>query len=393
MMNGMKKQFIRSLLFLILPLLMPVAFLLITLNRYGVSVPYMDEWSMVPIFQKINQGKSPLGLFWAQWTDNRIFFPRLIMTVTAYVTHWHIAIESLLSVCFALLTAVLIYLIIQRGIKHRLLAFLTMLVSSFWLFSPVQSENWLWGWQLEWFICTAGAVATIYFINRIQGKKLYLNLTFAIVAAIVSSFSLSGGLVLWLIGLIVLIAKRQTKKPIIIWSVAAIVSLLAYFYKYKFISNGGGVFPLDFPHKIIGTISLFLALLGRPFTDNLDTAMLLGAISLLIAVPVLFMAWEAKKKIEVFLPWLSLMAFSLFGAAMIAVGRISDTLVIALHPRYTTFTILYIIGLSGLIFTLVDIVKPNPSKKLLKYVTIVALAINIPLLLSSYHFPGQLVFT
>jgi hypothetical protein len=72
----------------------------------------------------------------------------------------------------------------------------------------------------------------------------------------------------------------------------------------------------------------------------------------------------------------------LYGDVTVAVGRIGDGVIDGLNSRYTTFTVLYIIGVSGLIFTFID--SANPKRKLIKYAVLIALAINIPLLFSSY---------
>lgn len=341
---------------------------------------------MLPVFQNIDKGILTFHDLWQPQNNHRLFFSRLVMAISAYATNWNTKVEMLLSFCLCVISLFLIYLLVKDGIKHRLLALIMMFLSAFWLFSPVQSENWLWGLGIIWFLCATTSIATLYFITRMGNKRSNLLLTLAVASAVISTYAFGWGQAIWPIGLLLLLAQKQHKKVLIIWSVSAIIAFAGYYFNFDY--NGPPLPVLGFLHHPINSICYFFVMFGRPFTNHLYPAMMLGAISLLLLVPALLFTWERREQLNKFLPWLGMILFSLVGAFMIILGRmnhdfnIPTSLTDALQPRYTAITLLYIIGLSGLIFSLVDGFKL--TKKVLQYFLILVLVVQIPLIYSSY---------
>jgi len=379
----------RFALLFVLPLIVPVVWMLQTLSRYGVNVPYSDEWLIVPIFQRMEHGIT-LATFhdlWHAQNFHRLFFTQSIITIAANITDWNIHAEMYISFIFCLITASIVYLFVRRTIKSNLFALLAMLLAGFWLFSPVQSENWLWGWDVAWFICTAAAVVSIYLITRATGKYRYVFLTGAIAAGVVSIFSFGWGQAIWPVGLLLLLGQKQTKKPIIIWSISALVAYAAYYFHYA--HSGPPVPVLAFLHEPINAICYLFVMFGRPYTYDLYAAMTLGAVSLLLLLPVSLLLWQRRKQLTPYLPWLGLIFFALIGAVMILLGRlvpdphINTPLTDALQPRYTAMPIIYIVGMSGLLLTMVDRLKL--SKNLVMYLVLTILIVQVPLVWSSYY--------
>src|SRR5436190_1531208 len=64
---------------LVLLLLCPVISTLVYIARYGVNVPFLDDWLFIEFMQKyMTQGITLHDLF-AQHNEARILFPRLVM--------------------------------------------------------------------------------------------------------------------------------------------------------------------------------------------------------------------------------------------------------------------------------------------------------------------------
>lgn len=378
----MEKSKAKSLILLLVSLLIPVTILLIVVRSNSVNVPYADEWAIVPVFQKIDRGEFVLGELWKPWNEHRMFFPKLVITISAYLTNWNIRTESLINVGLGIVIAATIYLIIQKNIKHPLLSLLAMFITSFWLFSPIQSENWLWGWDIVWFLSTAAAVAVIYLLSSLKAGQHYSRLAGAIIAAFVATFSLGGAIVIWIVGLIMLVAKKQAKSPIIIWLASAFFSVVAYYYKYKPF-NPQTSLTVPSSQNLLEMGRYFSAMFGRPFTGDLNTAIIFGTLSLLLLVPCAVFVWRRHKYLDNYLPWLALMFFPLLIGFVITLGRVNNGLYSATSSRYTTFPIMYYVGLMGLIITFVDAAK---AKKALIDIAILTLVlINVPLLYSSYR--------
>src|SRR5438128_1219761 len=77
------------LLALVLPALLPFNFV----YRFGVNLPYWDQWELVPLLAKLHDGQLTLADLTAQHNEHRIFFPRLIMLGLATLTRYNTVAE------------------------------------------------------------------------------------------------------------------------------------------------------------------------------------------------------------------------------------------------------------------------------------------------------------
>lgn len=368
---------------LLVPFLITGGLILFCLIHYGVNTPFWDEWEMVAIFQDKDHHQLTFSDFWRQHNEHRIFFPNIVLTIGAYLTHWNVKAELLYNFFFSVITALMLYLFILKKIKTPLLMLFAGVLIAAWYFSPVQYENWLWGWQVEWFMCVAGAVVTIFLLDLYSGNKYkrgWLLLTGAIITAVIATFSLGSGILIWPVGFAILLLYRQSKKPIGIWIIAALVSAAAYYHNYH--KPAGDPSTTLFLHQRLNFIRYILSYFGRPVSDQQDVAMLMGAILLALLIPVIYMVWLKRAQLPKFMPWLSLMTLSLLAGGLTAVSRLGFGVIQGSASRYTAFSLLYVIGLTGLICTLFDTVKMRKSS--LAIVILVSVAINGPLLFSSY---------
>lgn len=362
----------------ILPVIVPVILLTSIVKTYAADVPYGDEWAMVPVFQAIDQGDNPLPALWEPWNEHRIFFPKIVMATAAYITNWDIKAESFISIGFAVLSAFILYLIIRLSIKNIVLAAITMLLASYSLFSPVQSENWLWGWCLEWFMAVTAVLAMIYALSTFINRRLaFIG---AVIGAVIASYSLGGSIIVWPIGFLLLILKKAQLKYLLSWAASAIATIGLYYLNYHPTNSRPGLSGafLEQPYK---TVEYFVTLFGRPYATSLDNALIIGTLSLLILIPLTLSAYAKRKHLDTFIPWIGIILFSLLSATIISIGRVGDGLYNATSSRYTTFTLLYAIGVTGLTFTLLDQTK----RKRLAYTSAgIITAASIPLIISSY---------
>lgn len=376
-----KKNFFKYIL--LVPFVIAGAFTFADILHYGVNTPYWDEWEMVPLFKKVDHHTLGFNDLWRQHNEHRIFFPKIVLITAAYVTHWNVKAELLISFAFSMITALMLYLFVLQKIQNRGIALLTSVLCATWLYSPVQYENWLWGWQVEWFMCVAGIVTAFYLLDRFSSQKSKLgNWLFggAVLSAIIATFSLGGGLVVWLVGLGILVAYMKKRAYLGLWSAAAILSTLAYYYHYH---KPAASPPMSvFLHQRLNFIRYILGYIGRPVSGNPDVAILIGSILLLAAIPLAYLTWHKKAELHKFAPWLSLMAAGAIIGVLAAISRLGLGLDESLSSRYTAFSLLYIIGLTGLIGGLLDSAKL--SVRQLTLTILVALSISAPLIFSSY---------
>src|ERR1700730_10878065 len=144
----------RSLPVAVAALVVALPFLLVAalVFRYAVNVPYWDEWEFASILQAYRNGTLGIGDFWAQHNEHRIFFPNLAMFGLAMLSHWDTRVLMAFSLLVAAASFGLLFGLLRRTIRGLWPLALTAALVSLVFFSPVQWENWLWGWQIEWFM-------------------------------------------------------------------------------------------------------------------------------------------------------------------------------------------------------------------------------------------------
>lgn len=383
MIDSMKLDKKRFRLLLAIPFILAALCILAGLVRHGVNTPFWDEWEMVPIFQKIDDGTLPLGDLWDQHNEHRILFPNIVMTAAAYLTDWNIKTELYISFAFSLVSALMLYLFVVTKFARKSIALLAAVLMAAWFYSPVQYDNWLWGWQIEWFMCIAAIMTTIFLLDRFaSGLAKHPHWLFggALAGAAVATYSLGSGIAVWVVGLGILALYRQGKKPIGIWLAGFALSAASYYYGYhKPPDSPSNTVFLEQPMSFVRYI---LNYFGRPVSDQSPVAALVGSVLLLLLIPLLYMVWVKRAHITRFVPWLSLVALSLITGIVTGMSRLGFGLDQSLSGRYTAFTLLYVIGLTGIVLTLLDLAKPKRNTVI--FAALLAFAISGPLLFSSY---------
>jgi len=344
---------------------------------------------MVPLFEAVSHHVLSLGDLWRQHNDHRIFFPNLVLLVSAYITNWNIGTEVIIGFLFSLITATLIFLMIKKSIIKSWLGFLAGLLTATWFFSPVQWENWLWGWQVEWFMCIAGITTAFFLLLKYTNKSVkhkILLFVGAILAAGIASFSLAGGLFVWLVGIIILLLMKQPRKIQCIWLLLGTLSTFLYYYHYVQ-PPGPNDSTITFSlHHPIAFIHFFLAYLGAPIgsmNGQQQATIIIGSMLFLLLLPLLYLTWQRRNNVGKYLPWLMLCLIGILGDLATAVGRLSYGIGTADSSRYTAFSILYVIGLTVLAVALFDDLNKT-SKNFRVIATSGLILFSLPLLISSY---------
>ena len=76
----------------------PAIVILALIFRYGVNVPYFDQWDCEgKLFKKFWEHQLTWGDFWEQHNEHRMFFPKLIYLALAYATHWNVIAELIVT--------------------------------------------------------------------------------------------------------------------------------------------------------------------------------------------------------------------------------------------------------------------------------------------------------
>ncbi|MBE9163199.1 hypothetical protein [Tychonema sp. LEGE 06208] len=338
----MKKNILFSLY------LIPVVLLIGFVAHFSINVPIDDEWRLAPLFEKIAQGNITFNDFWALHSNHRIVFPKIIISLVAFASRWNINYQLCLSIGLAGLTFIATYKLSSLQAKNGdNLWHLANILTCILVFSLVQHENWLWGFQLAWFLvnlCCVSAVNVLVSNNKFSPK---IRISLAALFCFIASFSLAQGLLSWLVAIPAMMAlegKRLHKKiRLIVWMLLFVATCAIYSIDYHPSRKTSIISLLNKPLVVI---DYFLSLLGSPIVRSPGVSALVG---LVIFASFIFFVWHFGRKItenREALPWVLIGLFSVLSSLFITAGRAEFGAVQAIESsRYTTNSILLLIAL------------------------------------------------
>jgi len=334
--------------------LIPPAIILWFINSFSVNAPLGDQWDLVSLFEKVLTRKASFEDFFAQHNEHRTFFPKIIFVVLALISNWNIRYELYFSVFLVFVTFFSLYKLSLLGVEKEptISNHLTNILTCSLLFSIIQYENWLWGYQLLWFLinaCLAVAVLLIASSNN-SPKRLYL----AAIPCFIASFSAAHGLLTWL-AVIPSVASikgsyRQRMIRITVWILLFIGTFTIYFIDYQKPSHHPDT--LLFLKHPLGTLYYFFTLLGAPLVYHAIIPTIVktvGAILFLIFLFLIFYFVKNKPKFNLDLEivsWISIGLFAILFALITTLGRLGYGE--SMSSRYTTCSILLVVAVAHL---------------------------------------------
>ena len=151
-----------ALTFLVLAL--PALWVGWLIYQYGVDMPWGDQWDSTRLLlEKMRAGTLGFADFFAFHNEHRIFFPRLLTLGLAKLTHWNVRAELLMIWILVCVCSLNLWRVAQisgwrnSGVRHWLLLGTNVL-----LFSPLQWENLLWGFQIGFILPLATMTACLW---------------------------------------------------------------------------------------------------------------------------------------------------------------------------------------------------------------------------------------
>ena len=217
---------------------------------------------------------------------------------------------------------------------------LVVALAVFCCFSPAQMENFIWSFQtafvLNFFFATAGAAAVA--AQKENQSPKWIAAVF--ICACGAPLCLASGVFVWWIVIAMSIALRLPRKWIVIYTAAAVLTMLLYVQGYK--QPPGHNSPLDALRQPLGVlhyIAYFLGASWKWWTMGFGELLALAASVLLGFRIVSFIRARPTN------PWemvpLAVMLFSLGTGFLAALGRLNFGLDQAGSSRYQTPALLF----------------------------------------------------
>ncbi|MFN4241735.1 MAG: hypothetical protein ACK4PI_00705 [Tepidisphaerales bacterium] len=330
--------------------------------RFGVDLPYWDEWVHLQTLVKYEQGTLSWADVFAQYNESRKPVPRLLILGLALVGLSDQRVQMGLSVLLASCTLLAAALLLRHSAPAMLpwVRGLLLLTSSALLLAWSQWQNWLWGIQFICFLPLLGLMLTLLacVVERVPS---WGKVAVAVTTAAAASFSFAAGLLLWPVNAVALVLLGRVRVAwLAVYVVAGGLAAWAYFTGYQrpaWVPTWGDALgePLRLTHYLLvlagaGLLPRETAVAAQFNPVALATvagAALIGTGAVLAVLAVARAATGRRDPLG--LAWALVFAYGVSALALAALGRSPMGLDTALLSRYATFSLPVAMSVVGLL--------------------------------------------
>jgi hypothetical protein len=319
--------------------LVPFAYLVRMCVLRAVDVPVWDAFEMVPRLDHLYSGTLTFTDLWGQHTQNRPLIPVAVMLslarLTRWNTNWEIPVNvivgaGIFGVFWASLRAAWHA---HGGTPRWLLPLVSVLV-----FSPVQWENWVWGFQMGFLMCVLATLLASYLIATSSSRGGFAG---AIACAVCATYCFSGGLAAWpvlAIGIVLAGGPHRTGR-LALWLAAAAITYASYFYDFHLPPQPSMASNFASFAAARAFVVYVVTCLGYPVVTYDRVVAAAAGMAVLSAFAALAFRLRALRQDGAYLFPLLAGGQAIATAIMCALGRAGMNIDLALSSRYTTFTL------------------------------------------------------
>ncbi len=331
--------------------------LVFAVARWGVDVPFWDQWVLIHHLTAWHDGDLSFAELWRSHNEHRILAPKLVMLALAQLSAWDIRYELWANVVLAA-AFWLVYLRFVLRVAGRVPPWLIAL-SSLSVFGLGQWENWTWGWQIQIFLNVLAVTAGFLFL---LGKSRW-RLGLAAASGIVATLSFGAGLLFWPLTMpLILGAPSGRWRRLAGWLVISTGIAWLYFHGIGTsleTSHDLGNGAITGSEEIAGSaqwlklysgyISVYLggAVIGFDGRWALFGAPLLALSWILLAASQIRLQRRRRRHLERVFPLLLWATYGIGTAMLTGVGRLPIGIGQALSSRYGTIAQIFWLGLFG----------------------------------------------
>ncbi|MDQ2840817.1 MAG: hypothetical protein M3Y72_07215 [Acidobacteriota bacterium] len=303
-------------------------------------------------------GHYPLSDLWAQHNEHRLVIPKILFLIDFYLFGGKnyflvisiIVIQTITACLFC--TALNAYAHLDRLAKITLYGLIFAL-----LFSPVQMDNFAWGFQVQFILNVLATALSFYFFavatssnqKRVSFDRRSRNsFVLSLVSALCATLSLASGLFVWPLLVLAGVLRRLDRKRLLMLIAAWVAVTCAYLYHYQSPEKHGNPFStLRSPWLILKYLSFYLG--GSWISYGKITASVVGFLGIGLAL-VLFswaaLRWKEAKSMDLFFH--GIIAFVLTTGTLTGLGRLRFGVEQGFSSRYQTVALLLWISVTCL---------------------------------------------
>lgn len=328
----------------------PLAATLYLVWYFAVDIPFNDQWDIIYLFEKYYSGHLSFADFWQQHNEHRIILPKLIFLLIGILSRYNVVYEMYLSVLVCFVS----FLIFTGHMdRHRAVLgtgsvrYLLWVLVSCLFFSVIQWENWLWGFQLQWFLNILAVVVGAFIFANYPDAPWTMAVLF--LCGLAATFSLSSGMLFWPILLVMQgvcdfrAYGRVRVRPLVLWFFIFGAVLGAYMIGYHKPSHHPSLMVVvESPIRFFSYVGIYL---GSPVStvrlDSFGTILLgLSGLAAFLVYAVKIFRTGPPETLRTWSFFIIIGLYAVLTAVLTAVGRSGFGLFQATCSRYTTVALL-----------------------------------------------------
>ncbi len=354
---------------------------------YQINFPFsMDFLNGVNyVFTYVKTGVFPFAEFFAPISGHIHIFPRLIAFPNIFFNSFDVANLFYLHWGLETIALFLIFLLLRK--TNSKLYWILIPISAF-IYSPLQDSNF-WSFSIMmWLLPSVAIICMIYLLDKNLNMKF---LSAAVGLAVVSTFSITIGIVAWLVGIFGLIKfdphykKWVEKKFLLIWIACTVITGLIFYSQFSANEtqpNFAFLFTFD-------GFSFLATFISSAFRLKYQFLMVLtGTLSLILGSLCFYYFAVLKKNLKSVLPWMLFLIVGIGGGLITDLGRGELPMHYGNEPYYIPISQFFQIGLLVLISLIMIDLKKTPlhtKKKILFYFLLAIIIAHMVLLIPSYY--------
>lgn len=322
-----------------------------------VDVPRWDIWDAVRLIEKHYAGTLQAADFWSAHNEHRPMTARLVILPNVVLAHWNHWYELAALMATAALQLLLVASFVSRTQRHADRVHpLALVVVGVLVFSATQWENWLRSYHVHIVIGAVAPVGALLVLST--APSTWPRLALAAALGVLGELSFGSGLVVWPLGALAIVARRDAGWPqrLGVWAVVSAVAVALYFPGLPHrpglseVTVGSG---FDVVRIVVGTlvsVAMPIVYVPQAFAGPTDAtqAAIVGGAALAVAASavLLWRRWRADTARTCL--WLFptlLIGFGLGASLLAAMGRVSMGLYALTASRYIVFSACFWVGL------------------------------------------------
>ena len=354
---------------------------------FQINVPYgFDYFSIDLVYDFHRTGIFPVQELITPYSSHILLFPYLIMFPNLVLNSFDVVNMYYLQLLPFTGTLFISYLLVKKTNSKILY---TIIPISAIIFSPLitSSQHVFPIWQF--IIPQLSIIFVIFLFNKkCINTKIFI---FGIILAVISTFSSTFGIVIWIAGIFGLLNFNSTtkkfigKKWLLLWIMGMIICGIIYYesFNQEQLPQIGKTSPLSL--EGLSFITVFLSTAFRLKFDLLLNLVGIFSISLSIICAIYFVK---IKKFESVKPWFNFIIVGISSAVVAQLGRGHLDLHAGNETYYIHFSQFFQIGLlvllAMMIFNLKLNTKSNRTKLIIKILILIIISQSL-LLIPSYY--------